>query len=973
MSYMARLMEHFKTIAGRNVFTDAATGEAMKYGELDDLTSRVYAYLSERGIGKESFVMIDLPRGIYTLAVAVGVWRAGAAYVIVDEGIPVKQKDYIYRDCGCTAVIGAAEYARILSTCGRSGYAVTDLHDAAYAVYTSGTTGDPKGVVHEYGTLEDNIAHFKYNGEYLLDKNDRFLLVSPFSFVATDIILNLLTYLCVEIVVAPASVMKDKIKLLSCMAERKITATFFTPSHLRLEPLFHPELRTLFLASEPARNIYIDDVTVYNVYAQSETGYLAGIFKLDRAYDITPVGKAQCAGRELVILDDKGQASDTGALGEICFENPYFRGYVNMSEETERAFEGGIYHSGDIGRKDPDGNVILIGRKDDMAKVNGNRVEPGEIEAAMKSVLHLPWAAARVFADGKNVSICGYYPGDAQFDCQIARQELSRVLPSYMVPTHFMKLARLPMNANGKLSRGDLPRPDITVRSAAYAEPADDVEKILCEGIGKVLDIEKVGALDDFYELGGDSVSSMKLLISTGLDGLTIDMVFRGRTPRQIAGIYRREAVPSDPKMLREQEELARSVDHPLREEQFAAFDYQLSVPDSTMWNIPLFFRVGDQTDLRRLASAVETALKAHGVFSTILEYDDKGEIVQRYVPQNNIKVPVEKTTEALLVDLREELIHPFELIGRPLFRVRIFETEQSGYLFIDMNHLITDGRSMFILLRDIAESYDGKQIREDCYFANLSRLERERLTDIYEKAGDYYTVREASREWTKYPKVDNEDSATGISTILFRLPVYPDGLDRLMGSYSIGKNALVVAAAALSLAVYNDARHVSVLWTYNGRESRTEDDIIGMLIRDITVYLELKEEMTVGDFLKEVREQMVLGLSYSCYPHANLIDMPALCVIYQSELGRLNENSELKLTEEELPNPLAGSENVLDLEIYDEEEGTDIYMSYVSSCYREESMHRFRRMIMKSSALLVQYADEPGQKLYRLMDTVRA
>ena len=156
------------------------------------------------------------------------------------------------------------------------------------------------------------------------------------------------------------------------------------------------------------------------------------------------------------------------------------------------------------------------------------------------------------------------------------------------------------------------------------------------------------------------------------------------------------------------------------------------------------------------------------------------------------------------------------------------------------------------------------------------------------------------------------------------------------------------------------------------------EGNIIGMLIRDITFYIDLERGMTVEDFLGEVRKQIMLGLSYSCYPHTNLIDEPnmCLCVIYHSQFGK-NENmineemKQLKMIEEELPNPYDTNEDLMDMEICDTKEGTEITITCLPSCYKDESIDRFCRMITKSAQLLVKYAKTPGRRVAQLISDI--
>ena len=252
-------------------------------------------------------------------------------------------------------------------------------------------------------------------------------------------------------------------------------------------------------------------------------------------------------------------------------------------------------------------------------------------------------------------------------------------------------------------------------------------------------------------------------------------------------------------------------------------------------------------------------------------------------------------------------------------------------------------------------------------------RLEQEAQTETYAKARAYYTARESEHEWSRYPRPDADPVVQGIRYMSFMLPVYDDGFAKMKEFYSIEKNAFMIAVAALSLAAYNETGHVSFRWTYQNRESTADSNIIGMLARDITVYADLKEGMTVGSFLEEIREQVMIGISYSCYPHANAVadSELSLCVIYQSELGEEEQNTVLNLRGVELPRPCDSNEALIDMEIYDREEGTEIVFNYLPLCYKEESMNRFRRIIMKAAALLVQYAEEPKREIDWLLEVI--
>ena len=369
--------------------------------------------------------------------------------------------------------------------------------------------------------------------------------------------------------------------------EKRIGCTFLTPSYVRkLGGQTGPFLKMLVVGSEPANNIYLDKVDVYNVYAMSESGFAVGIFKIDKPYTTCPIGKPQF-DLEYMLLDEDGNPIPDNEIGELCFRNEYVRGYMNLPEETAKAFVNGIYHSGDLAKKLPDGNLVLLGRKNDMIKINGNRIEPAEIEAAVKKTLGIDWVAAKGFENGSRSYLCAYYTADVEIDAEKLRAELLKKLPYYMIPSYYIHIDYVPLKPNGKFDRKALPEPEYLDLSAQYAEPTNETERALCDAFAKVLELERVGIHDDFYEMGGDSLRSIEAIVEVEneLPGLEASMVFRGRTAENIAKLYLEnhiEGGKSDDELNAE----VMKMPHKLTAEQLYMFDYQLYTPMSTMYNL---------------------------------------------------------------------------------------------------------------------------------------------------------------------------------------------------------------------------------------------------------------------------------------------------------------------------------------------------------------------------------------------------
>ena len=285
MTDILELLEQYteKTPNAAIMYDDAHT-KGVTYAQLDDMSGRVYAYLKANGVGKEDFVLINLPRGVLPVVAMIGVWKAGAAWALVEDTYAPDRIAYIRRDCGCRFELCGSNWEEVMHTEPLAGREKADLHDAAYAIYTSGTTGNPKGVLHEYGNLGRAIESVRLGGENPFNSKDRLALLAPLNFVASVIvILEVLSIHCGKMFVVSYATIKNPLLLKKFFIEKRITITFLTPSYVRmLGNQTGPFLRMLFVGSEPANNLYNKNLELINIYAASESGFAIGVFPADR-------------------------------------------------------------------------------------------------------------------------------------------------------------------------------------------------------------------------------------------------------------------------------------------------------------------------------------------------------------------------------------------------------------------------------------------------------------------------------------------------------------------------------------------------------------------------------------------------------------------------------------------------------------------------------------------------------------------
>ena len=945
------------------ILYDDAHSKGITYAQLDDMSGRVYAYLRQNGVGKEDFVLINLPRGILPVVAMIGVWKAGAAWALVEDTYAPERINYIRTDCGCKAELSAQNWEEVMHTAPLSGFEARDDHSAAYAIYTSGTTGNPKGVLHEFGNLQRAIDSIRLNGKCPFNENDRLATLAPMNFVATVIvILAALNVYCGKNYIVSYATIKNPSALAKFFLTKRITITFLTPSYVRmLGNQTGPFLRMLFVGSEPANNLYNKNLDLINIYACSESGFAVGVFPIDKAYETCPIGKPEVP-TDITLIGEDGAAVAEGETGELCFENPYVRGYINLPEESEKAFVGGIYHTGDLARRDEKGNYVLLGRSGDMIKINGNRIEPAEIEAAVKAALGIDWAAAKGFVDeaaGKSY-LCAYYTADVKFDADALRKELGKRLPYYMIPAYFLKIDSVPLKPNGKLDRKALPEPDAGDFMTDYVAPRNDVEKKLCEAMAKVLKLSRVGIHDDFYEMGGDSLASIELITACeeALPALNAGIVFRGRTPEKIAELYEEQLKNSDGDPD-ERNAAALKTEHPLTTEQLYMIDYQLYTPNSTMYNLFSVMKADKELfEPEKLAEAMETAIKAHPALLTTFAYNDDGELVQRYTPEVFQPIHVEKLSEFEFRFVKDTLVYPFKIVGGKLYRCRVFETEKAVYTFFDVHHSLFDGTSLKVFLGGVGRAFMGAPIDPDYYYLMLQRREEAVNTDFYEESRRYFEERYDNIAWSGYPKIDHESRENEMGELFAPLGIEQPQMNAVERAYKISRNEFFITVAALAISVYNDAPDVKLSWIYNGREDMQNMTTVGLLFRDLPVGIRFRDSDTLRNVFADVHDQVQKGIEHSCYPYVDSRNQVAngesAYLLYQQDIRDMGGLEGFDVETIDVRQNQAASQTILDMEILDGADGLQLMIDYAASRYEDASIEKFKDLYVKLAQALV-------------------
>ena len=437
-SALERLQQYVRQVPDRDAVI-CEPEERLTFKELWDLSGRIYAWLKENGMGAEDVVMYCLPRGVFLYACMVGTMRAGAAFVLAETENEPERTAFIRANSQCKLYVDDKCMQDILRCQPLEGYEPVQFHNLCYIAYTSGTTGHPKGVMHEYGSLDNAWKAVMVNGKPMMTDTDTFLSMSPMNFVAMPIIF---AYSCghgCTIALMPYHYAESKDRFSDYLSESGVTCGYVTPSFLLKHLPFNYPWNFCILSAEPADGLHIPDMHCYNTYASTEAGCLLSVYELKEPMTPAPVGRSY-SDVKLIVVDEDGKEVGHGETGEICFITPYVRGYIDMPGNDKDSQDGCMFHTGDAGEINDEGDLIVRGRIDEMFKIGGYRIEPDEVANAVTLVSGLSHTVVRGFVYRNLSSIIVFYTDNVQVDPLSMRERLLGILPEYMIPTTYMVL-----------------------------------------------------------------------------------------------------------------------------------------------------------------------------------------------------------------------------------------------------------------------------------------------------------------------------------------------------------------------------------------------------------------------------------------------------------------------------------------------------------------------------------------------------
>ena len=752
------------------------------YKDVDEISDRIAGFVAAKGLGAEDVVSVLIPRCEWMAIASLGVLKAGCAYQPLDPTYPKERLNFMMQDANAKLLIADEELRPIvdeykgdvlltkelLSLPALTAEANSQLStlnsqlspsSLFILLYTSGSTGVPKGCQ----LMHSNLVCFChwYQTFYDLKPENKVAAYASYGFDACMMDMYPALTCGATVHIVPEELRLDLIALNDYFEQNQITHSFMTTQvgYQFASNIENHSLKFLSTGGEKLASLTPPkDFQFYNVYGPTETTVLITRYHVDQKLKDIPIGKA-LDNVHLYVVDPQGHRLPVGAAGELWVSGPQVsRGYLNRPEKTAEVYIGNpftddkkyarVYRSGDIVRYLPSGDIQFVGRRDGQVKIRGFRIELKEVEAVIREFPGIKDATVQAFDEeggsgGKFVA--AYIVSDQQIDIEALNNFIMDQKPPYMVPAVTMQIDAIPLNQNQKVNKRALPKPE---KKAAVVEesnvPMNVLGEELHEMIAGIVNNSDFGVTTVLGYAGLTSISAIKLAVQMNKRfGVTLDSktLVKSGTLQSIENEILKAMMAghaTTTEAAAPKQEAPSTA--PLSYAQTGVYFECLKNPTSTVYNIPYLLSYPAGIEAGKLADIVKRVVEAHPELS--IHFTTEGDaIVQTLADCLPVEVPITEMSDEALVAYKNEFVRPFNLQKAPLYRFEVVKTESGVHLLMDVHHLVFDGGSADLLIRQIGSALEGAVVEKEnySYLDFVSDQQKAEDSDTFKSAQQFF------------------------------------------------------------------------------------------------------------------------------------------------------------------------------------------------------------------------------------------
>ncbi|MEI6205652.1 MAG: amino acid adenylation domain-containing protein [Desulfuromonadales bacterium] len=1007
--------------------------------DLNEAANRVANHLLERcGVQSDEVVAILMDRSERMMAGLLGIIKSGAAYLPLDPAFPAARIAYMLEDSRCRVLLTEKKHRDGLSGISNDAVIIDldQLPDAPktnparttrpdnllYLMYTSGSTGLPKGVMLE----QRNVISFNRNmaAIYGLAPGDTILALTTITFDISvlELICSLMSGMTV--VLASDATANNPGKAAALLGRDGVNVLQITPSRLKLmleetDLAALSGLKALLVGGEPLpENLFerlkgLTDTALFNVYGPTEATIWSTTARLNNAR--LTIGTPLVDEDVLILTPDGRYLLPAGVWGELCIGGQGLaRGYWNRSEQTADRFiphpvrpGERIYRTGDLGRFLPDGTLQCGGRMDNQVKVRGYRIETGEIEQTLLKIPGIGEAVAHIVEiDGLNEIAAYLVPdGNPVPSPSELRAMLAKTLPDYMLPSFYLILDKVPLTPNGKTDRKALPLPKTGTAGAEpaggrlFVPPRTATEASVAAIWQRILGVEQVGMHDNFFDLGGHSIKAIRISSAIARElgqEIPLALIFQNPTPETLASALG-GGTAAEPELV----PLAIQPWYDVSPGQRRLWMLQQMAPGSSAYNMPVALKMEGVVDLTALRKSFAGLALRHEALRTVFPEQD-GLPVQVILPETLDFLSVidlcdqpEPWKEALC-QARKHAVIPFDLAAGPLSRAYCYQTGlNEGLLLVVMHHIIGDGWSWGILLHDLARLY---RISSEGMSATTVPLPVQ-----YKEWAHHQNKRLAAGAWEKmrqYWHTALSDPAVPLDlpTDIPRPALRRDGGETVavpipaataarLGELARSQNATIfmVLLSLLKTLLHRlgGQQQITVGVPVAGRPLQQIEEVAGFFVNTLALRSRITPDEPFTGLLTRVRRIALDGYDHQLYPFDTLVGELALprdtghaplfdvMMVLQEEIEDVPGFHNMQVS----PVPLDGGTSRFDLtfNFFPDGDALILELEYATDLFFPETANRIAQRFVKLAGSVAAAPHMPLNRLELLPEEERA
>ncbi|NWE18993.1 non-ribosomal peptide synthetase, partial [Pseudomonas sp. P7548] len=899
----------------------------LSYAQLNARANRLAHRLQALGVGPGQRVGLASRRGPQLIVSLLAVLKSGAAYVPLDPKYPNERLAYMLADSRLDLLLSESglladlvlpqglervEFTALGDEL--TGFPATDpsshasAADLAYVIYTSGSTGQPKGVAIDHAAL----GQFCDSAEAYsrLSAEDRVLQFATFSF--DGFVEQCYPPLCVgAALIMRGDELWDAGQLARVIVEQGVTLADLPAAYWYLlaqeclaEPRSLGNLRQVHVGGEAMsveglRNWHtagLGAVRLVNTYGPTEATVVSSVHdcQLADASDAfgVPIGRA-IAGRSLYVLDSGFELLATDGVGELCigaeaglaqsyFDRPALTAERFLPDPFSSVPGARLYRSGDLARYNEVGALEYVGRIDHQVKIRGLRIEMGEIEAALQALSQVREAAVIAQPSATGAQLVAYVvpTSGCAVEAQVLAAALRQSLPDYMVPAHWMVLDALPLNNNGKLDRRALPAPDMNVGPQAYVAPQSPLQVQLAAIWQAVLQVERVGLEDHFFERGGHSLLATQV-VSRVRHTLKLEVPLRALFEQPTLQAFAAacaglQADTAPPLVVVERDQpLALSF---AQERQW--FLWQLD-PASAAYHVPTALHVRGPLDTAALAHSLEALIQRHEPLRTT--FVEQGEQTLQVIHPSLPVLIEHQQVEASAIEqsVSEEILRPFDLRSGPLMRVKLLEVESDHHvLVITQHHIISDGWSLQVMVDEWMTLYQGRaQLPAlPIQYADYAQWQRDWMAaGEKQRQLDYWRARLGSEHAVLELPLDHPrpavQSQRGARRKIHLDATLVASLKALAQRQDVTLFVLLLASFQTVLHRYSGQSEIRVGVPIANRNRLETERLIGFFVNTQVLQADVHGQMTFEQLLGQIKQRALEAQAHQDLPFEQLVE----------------------------------------------------------------------------------------------------